>query len=94
MTFLADEKTLAHQLLFTLGLALTILGAAITLMATMLMAFRSFREGRARGGGVVMIGPLPIIFGSDAKAVKWLIVLTIVLMVIAFTLMLLSSTIV
>lgn len=63
-------------------------------MATLLMAIRSFREGRARGGGVVMIGPFPIIFGSDARAVRWLIILTIILMVIALTFMLVSSVIV
>jgi uncharacterized protein (TIGR00304 family) len=35
-----------------------------------------------RGGGVIMIGPIPIIFGSDAKWTGVAIVLAIVLIVV------------
>lgn len=34
-----------------------------------------------KGGGVVMIGPIPIIFGSDSKTAMVLVVLAIVLMI-------------
>lgn len=37
----------------------------------------------ARGGGVVMIGPIPIIFGSDAKWASVAMVLAIVLVVLS-----------
>ena len=40
-------------------------------------------ETGVRGGGVIMIGPLPIIFGSDVAALKLVMILAIVLMVIA-----------
>lgn len=33
-----------------------------------------------RYGGVVMIGPIPLVFGSDARIAKWMMVLGIVLM--------------
>ncbi|MHC1579493.1 MAG: TIGR00304 family membrane protein [Candidatus Alkanophagales archaeon] len=48
--------------------------------------------GDVSGGaaGVVMIGPFPIVFGTDVAAVKLVIVLTLVLMVVAFVLLLLS----
>lgn len=41
-------------------------------------------DGRTevRGGGVVMIGPIPIIFGSDAKWASVAIVLAILLLVV------------
>jgi uncharacterized protein (TIGR00304 family) len=41
------------------------------------------QETQMRGGGVIMIGPIPIIFGSDAKWTSIAIVLAIVLIVIA-----------
>ncbi|MDF2955509.1 MAG: hypothetical protein OD815_001125 [Candidatus Alkanophagales archaeon MCA70_species_2] len=43
-----------------------------------------------RAAGVVMIGPFPIVFGTDVAAVKLAIMLTIVLMIVAFILLLLS----
>lgn len=39
--------------------------------------------GEVKGGGVVMIGPIPIIFGSDAKWASIAIVLAIALVVLA-----------
>ncbi|HDS45989.1 MAG TPA: DUF131 domain-containing protein [Methanomicrobia archaeon] len=39
-----------------------------------------------RGGGVIMIGPIPLIFGSDAGAVKVAVILAIVVMLLAFAL--------
>ncbi len=34
-----------------------------------------------KGGGVVLIGPIPIIFGSDAKTAAILIILALVLII-------------
>lgn len=45
------------------------------------------RQGKgARGGGIIMIGPFPIIFGSDAKTVK-ILVLVAVALIVGFLLM-------
>ncbi len=41
-----------------------------------------------KGGGVIMIGPIPIIFGSDSKYASLAIVLAIILMILALLLML------
>jgi len=35
-----------------------------------------------KGAGIVMIGPIPIIFGTDSGSVKTVIVLTILLMIV------------
>jgi uncharacterized protein (TIGR00304 family) len=40
------------------------------------------KRTEVRGGGIIMIGPIPIIFGSDAKWASAAIVLAIVLIVI------------
>jgi uncharacterized protein (TIGR00304 family) len=37
---------------------------------------------RVEGGGVVLIGPFPIIFGTSTKLVFWLVILTIILIVV------------
>jgi Protein of unknown function DUF131. len=45
-------------------------------------------RGNAKYGGVVVIGPIPIVFGNDSSVVKWAIVLTIVV-VLVFALLIL-----
>jgi uncharacterized protein (TIGR00304 family) len=37
-----------------------------------------------KGGGLIMLGPIPIIIGSDSKSAQTLIILAIVLMVLYF----------
>jgi uncharacterized protein (TIGR00304 family) len=39
------------------------------------------RRSDVRGGGVIMVGPIPIVFGSDAKWASIAIVLAIALIV-------------
>jgi uncharacterized protein (TIGR00304 family) len=33
----------------------------------------------ARYGGVIMLGPIPIVFGSDARIAKWMMILGLIL---------------
>ena len=40
-------------------------------------------ESRIRSGGVIMLGPIPIIFGSDGESAKTAIILAIILMVLS-----------
>jgi uncharacterized protein (TIGR00304 family) len=42
--------------------------------------------GEVKGGGVVMIGPVPIIFGSDMKWASVAIVLAIILIILTVAL--------
>ena len=37
---------------------------------------------RTRAGGVIFLGPVPIIFGSDAQVARWMIVAAVVLFVL------------
>jgi uncharacterized protein (TIGR00304 family) len=39
-------------------------------------------ENRVSGAGVIMIGPIPIIFGTDKKAVKAVLVLALALSIV------------
>ncbi len=70
---------------------LTLIGIAIILVgflvvfAAAAMSGGSKEEGRragVKGGGVVMIGPIPIVFGSDAKWASVAIILALVLIVV------------
>lgn len=71
-------------IVFFIGLALIILGIAISFISAIMMFLSGIRErriGRTRGGGLIMLGPIPIIFGADRETVKLLIVLSIILIV-------------
>jgi len=46
------------------------------------------RESRVKAGGIIMIGPIPIIFG-DAKLTFYLAILAVVLMIFGFLFMIL-----
>jgi uncharacterized protein (TIGR00304 family) len=39
-------------------------------------------ESKVRGAGVIMIGPIPIIFGTDKKSVKTVVVLALALTIV------------
>jgi len=47
--------------------------------ALIALALLSSAGGRAAGGGVVLLGPLPIVFGSSVKMAKVALLLALVL---------------
>jgi uncharacterized protein (TIGR00304 family) len=73
------------------GLLLVVLGFILAFVAVILLAIRSRgTSGQTRGAGILLIGPFPIVFGSDRESVRTLMILAIVLiaMVLAFSLIL------
>jgi len=77
------------QALFnTLGIMLVFIGFAITFIAVLLLIFRTAKgERRVRGGGAVIIGPFPIVFGTDKESVKVLLLLSMALIVLLLVFM-------
>ncbi len=78
--------------LVTLGVVVIVLGFLIIFMTTLISARSRRRDGEEgstelKGGGVVMIGPIPIIFGTDPKWTSIAIVLAIILVVLSFIFM-------
>ncbi len=63
------------------GFALVFLGMLLVLLGIASQAARGGAE--VRGGGVVMIGPIPIIFGTDVESAKAVMLLAIALMIVA-----------
>ena len=72
-----------------IGFVLIVFGFILAFAAMILLAFRSTRgSGKARSAGVLLIGPIPIIFGSDKDSVKGVMILAIILILVVLIIML------
>ena len=67
---------------FIWGVALTVIGVFLALVAMVFIVIGRKGNQDTKAGGIIMIGPIPIIFGTDRGSVKILIVLAIVLMLL------------
>jgi len=67
------------QTLYSLGTALAFAGMLIMIVATALLLSKSGKTWKARGGGAIIIGPIPIVFGTDKQSLKTVQLLSIVL---------------
>ena len=74
---------LGTDVLFLAGFALIVVGVLIVILALLLVSVRSAGKGKVRGGGAVIIGPVPIVFGTDKKSLKTILLLAIVLTALA-----------
>ena len=85
---------MSEELLWNLGVILVFVGFVVSLIAVVLLVLSSFMgkkiEGKVKGGGVVVIGPFPIVFGTDKESVKILLLLSIVLIVLLLVFMVFS----
>ena len=76
---------------FLVGYVFILIGVLIIMGGMLYGIHKTYGEGeKVRGGGVVMIGPIPIAFGSDVASLKGVMILAIVLMIVALIFMLLS----
>jgi len=66
------------------GIMLVLVGFGVLAVAMLTQGRRQGAE--VKGGGVIMIGPVPIIFGSDMKWASVAIILAIVLIVLTVVL--------
>jgi uncharacterized protein (TIGR00304 family) len=71
---------MSWQSFFYIGIALVLVGFVVIFVATLLLFFAPVKSrGEIRGGGAVIIGPFPIVFGSDKESVKLVLVLSMVI---------------
>jgi len=73
------------EILSMAGIVLIFIGMIIVVISILLRSGRSSGSANARGGGAVIIGPIPIIFGTDKKMVRSMLILAIVLTVLVLT---------
>lgn len=69
----------------TMGFLLILAGLAVAAVA--LLSSYSKSGGEVKGAAVVLIGPIPIAFGSDAKWTSIAMILAIVLVVLSLLLL-------
>ena len=65
--------------LYTFGMALIFVGVLIIVIAVILLSVSGGKNGKAKGGGAIIIGPIPIIFGTDNKSLKTVLLLSLAL---------------
>jgi uncharacterized protein (TIGR00304 family) len=68
--------------LFALGALLIVVGVLVVVLAFILSSRGNHDKAQVKGAGVVLIGPIPIIFGTDKKSAATVVALAITLMVI------------
>ena len=66
--------------LYALGVALIFVGIMV-IVAAVLLSVLDGGKGKVEGGGEVIIGPVPIVFGTDKKSLKTVLLLSLVLTV-------------
>ena len=65
------------NLVFELGFGLTVAGLLVAFAAIIMIMTGKKGDRQVRGGGILFIGPIPIIFGTDNQSVKILVLLVI-----------------
>jgi len=68
--------------LYIMGIVLILVGIPIIVLAVIVLSMRSAGKSKIRGGGAVIIGPIPIIFGTDKKSLKTIISLSLALTIL------------
>lgn len=68
----------------TIGMALVIVGVILIVVALVRASMGGEKSGdsRVRGAGVIMIGPIPIVFGTDKQSVKAVLALALSVVVL------------
>jgi uncharacterized protein (TIGR00304 family) len=74
--------------LYALGIALIFVGVLIIIIAVVLLSVSGVKKGKVKGGGAIIIGPIPIVFGTDKKSLKTVLLLSLALTVMLVVAML------
>jgi len=67
---------------YAMGITLVVVGVIVIVAAIILASIGGAKKGKVHGAGVIMIGPIPIIFGTDKKSVNSVLVLSLSLTII------------
>lgn len=67
--------------LYALGITLIFVGVLIIVIAVILLSVSGVKKGKVQGGGAIIIGPIPVIFGTDTKSLKTVLLLSLALTV-------------
>lgn len=69
--------------LYGLGIFFILAGMVIIIAAALLLFISNIKgKGKVRGGGAIIIGPFPIIFGTDKESIKTILLLSLSLTIL------------
>ncbi len=72
---------------------LIVLGFILVFLGVLIMLLGIIRgSSRVEGGGVVVVGPIPIVFGTSIRATKMLMILAIILMLLTIFLFIITQS--
>jgi uncharacterized membrane protein len=74
---------------YATGISVVVIVVIVILVAIILASIGGAKKGKIHGAGVIMIGPIPIIFGTDKKSIKFMLALAL-----SLTIMVLIITVV
>ena len=83
-----------NTLILTLGMLLIFVGFIIVMLSLIFSHMRPVpedREAKVSGGGVVIVGPIPIVFGTDKKTALAAAIIGAVLTIIVLVVFLITS---
>lgn len=77
----------------TIFIILAVIGIVVIFIGFVILLLGSLKGGESKveGGGVVIVGPIPIVIGTSERISRFLIVLAIALTVFAILLFLLTT---
>jgi len=67
---------------YIIGIVLIVVGVLIVVAVILGASAKDAKKGKVSGAGVIMIGPIPIIFGTDKDSVKTVLALALSLSVV------------
>ena len=73
--------------LYGLGITLIFVGVLVLIIAVVLLSVSGAKKGKVKGGGAIIIGFIPIIFGTDKKSLKTVLLLSLALTVMLVVVM-------
>lgn len=78
-----EEPQLDLTAFYTVGIVLVVVGIIFIVAAIILASTGgSAGKGKVHSAGVVMLGPIPLIFGTDKTSVKETVALALALMIV------------
>lgn len=75
---------------YSIGFVLIVAGIVVIVVSIILASKDSSKKSRVRGAGIIMIGPIPIIFGTDKKSVKTVLALALAITIIVLIILVLN----
>jgi len=85
---LGDNAVMDAETLYGLGIALIFAGMLVILAAILLLFISNTRKReKVKGGGAIIIGPIPIIFGTDKESIKTVLLLSLALTILLVVVM-------